>query len=177
MFYIFLITYKGDVSLYLGGKFCFSHKNPSKEGPTIWLLRRSIGDFRKNNLLADWFRGKKILERKYRAKKKFPFRKNDLSQPIILKNIITPLYVRKKILSPEVRGQKKFFPKPNNSYHPQRSNGRPLIFGGRCNRYFWDIRLKIVRLPNFIMLFQFLLAKFFKSTLFSCLQKVNHLIN
>ena len=175
MFYIFLITYKGDVSLYLGGKFCFSHKNPSKEGPTIWLLRRSIGDFRKNNLQTDF--EEKNSWKEIPGEKKFPLRKNDLSQPIILKNIITPLYVRKKILSPEVRGQKKFFPKPNNSYHPQRSNGRPLIFGGRCNRYFWDIRLKIVRLPNYIMLFQFLLAKFFKSTLFSCLQKVNHLIN
>ena len=29
-----------------------------------------------------------------------------------------------------------------------------LIFGGRCNRYFRDIRLKIDRLPNFNMLFQ-----------------------
>ena len=26
-------------------------------------------------------------------------------------------------------------------------------FGGRCNRYFWDIRLKILRLHNFNMLF------------------------
>ena len=27
-------------------------------------------------------------------------------------------------------------------------------FSGRCNRYFWDIRLKLLRLPNFNMLFQ-----------------------
>ena len=26
-------------------------------------------------------------------------------------------------------------------------------FGGRCNRYFLDIRLKILRLPNFNILF------------------------
>ena len=52
-----------------------------------------------------------------------------------------------------------------------------LIFGGRCNRYFWDIRLKIDRLPNFNMLFQLVLTKFFKSELFSCLPKVDHVIN
>ena len=51
-----------------------------------------------------------------------------------------------------------------------------LTFGGRCNRYFWDIRLKILRLPNFNMLFQLVLAKFFKSELFSCLPKVDHVI-
>ena len=27
---------------------------------------------------------------------------------------------QEKILSPEVRGQKKLFPKPKNSYHPQK---------------------------------------------------------
>ena len=31
--------------------------------------------------------------------------------------------------------------------------------GGRCNRYFWDIRLKILRLPNFNILFQLVLTK------------------
>ena len=49
-------------------------------------------------------------------------------------------------------------------------------FGGRCNRYFWDIGLKILTLPNFNMLFQLVLAKFFKKELFSCLPKVDHLI-
>ena len=49
-------------------------------------------------------------------------------------------------------------------------------FGGRCNRYFWDIRLKMLRLPNFNMLFQLVLTKFFKSELFSCLPKVDHVI-
>ena len=34
-----------------------------------------------------------------------------------------------------------------------------LTFGGRCNRYFWDICLKILRLPNFNMLFQLVLTK------------------
>ena len=49
-----------------------------------------------------------------------------------------------------------------------------LTFGGRRNRYFWDIRLKILRLPNFNMLIQFVPAKFFKSELFSRLSKVDH---
>ena len=35
-------------------------------------------------------------------------------------------------------------------------------FSGHCNRYFWDIGLKIIRLPNFDMLFQLVLAKFFQ---------------
>ena len=51
-----------------------------------------------------------------------------------------------------------------------------LTFGSRCNRYFWDIRLKILRLPNFNMLFQLVLLKFFKSELFSCIPKVDHVI-
>ena len=51
-----------------------------------------------------------------------------------------------------------------------------LTFGGRYNRYFWDIRLKILRLPNFNMLFQLFLTKFFKSELFSCLPTVGHVI-
>ena len=33
-----------------------------------------------------------------------------------------------------------------------------LTFGGRCNCYFWDIRLKILRSPNFNMLFQLVLT-------------------
>ena len=51
-------------------------------------------------------------------------------------------------------------------------------FGDRCNRYFgeFDIRLKILRLPNFIMLFKLVLTKFFKRELFSCLPKVDHVI-
>ena len=47
-----------------------------------------------------------------------------------------------------------------------------LTFGGRCNRYFWDIRLKILRLPNFNMLFQLVLTKFFKRELFLCYRKL-----
>ena len=51
-----------------------------------------------------------------------------------------------------------------------------LTFGGRCNRYFWDMRLKILGLPNFNMLFQLVLTKLFKSELFLCLRKVGHMI-
>ena len=40
----------------------------------------------------------------------------------------------------------------------------------------FDIRLKILRLPNFNMLFQLVLTKFFKSELFSCLSKADHVI-
>ena len=48
-----------------------------------------------------------------------------------------------------------------------------LTLGGRCNRYFWDIRLNILRLPNFNMLFQFVVTKFVKKWLFSCLPTRN----
>ena len=49
-----------------------------------------------------------------------------------------------------------------------------VTFSGRCNRFFWDIRLKILMLPNFNMLFQRLPTKFFKSERFSRLPKVDH---
>ena len=49
-------------------------------------------------------------------------------------------------------------------------------FGGRCNRYFSDIGPKLLRLPNFDMLFQLVLTKFSKRELFSCLPKVDHVI-
>ena len=48
-----------------------------------------------------------------------------------------------------------------------------LIFGGRCNRYFWDIPLKIYGLPNFNMLFHLVL----QSELVLCLPTVDHVIN
>ena len=50
-------------------------------------------------------------------------------------------------------------------------------FSGRCNHYFGDIRLKILRLPIFNMLFQMVLTKFFKrDLLFLCLSKVDQVI-
>ena len=49
-------------------------------------------------------------------------------------------------------------------------------FGGRGNRYFWDIRLKILRIAIFNLLFQLVLRKVFKSELCSCLPKVDHVI-
>ena len=49
-------------------------------------------------------------------------------------------------------------------------------FGGRCNRFFRDIRLTILRLPIFNLLYQPVLTKFFISNLFSCLPKVDHVI-
>ena len=51
------------------------------------------------------------------------------------------------------------------------------FFGSHRNHYFWDIQLKICWLPNFNMLFQLVLTKFFKSELFSCLPKVDHVID
>ena len=52
-----------------------------------------------------------------------------------------------------------------------------LIFGCRCNRYFSHIWLKTYRLQNFHMFFQLVLSKFFKSELFSCFPKVDHVTN
>ena len=52
-----------------------------------------------------------------------------------------------------------------------------LIFRGRSNCSFWDIRPTIHRLLNFNMVFQFLLTEFSKSKLFSSLQKVDHVTN
>ena len=49
-----------------------------------------------------------------------------------------------------------------------------ITFGRPYNWFFWDIRLKIYRLPKFNMLFQFPLRKFYKSKVFLCLQKVDH---
>ena len=51
-----------------------------------------------------------------------------------------------------------------------------LTFGGRCHRYFWDIRLHILRFADFNMVFQLVLTKCFQSELFSCLPKVDHVI-
>ena len=47
-----------------------------------------------------------------------------------------------------------------------------LIFGVRCSRYFWGIWVKIYSLPNFNMLFQLMLTKFFKSELFRVYRKL-----
>ena len=52
-----------------------------------------------------------------------------------------------------------------------------LIFGCCCNHSSRDRWLKIYRLLNFNMLFQFLLTKFSKSELFLCLQKVHQVTN
>ena len=47
-----------------------------------------------------------------------------------------------------------------------------LNFGGRCNRYFWDIRLKISNVPNFNMLSQLVLTKCFKANYFRVHRKL-----
>ena len=60
-----------------------------------------------------------------------------------------------------VTGWQKFFSDTNAS------NFRRLL---------QSLRQKILRLPNFNMLFQLVLTKFFKSELFSCLPKVNRVI-
>ena len=49
-------------------------------------------------------------------------------------------------------------------------------YGGDGDSYYWDIQLKIYLLLNFNVFFQFLLTKFLKGELFSCLQKVDHVI-
>ena len=47
-----------------------------------------------------------------------------------------------------------------------------LTFGGRYNRYFWDIRLKMYRLINFNMFSQLVLKKFTKANCFRFYQKL-----
>ena len=47
-----------------------------------------------------------------------------------------------------------------------------LIFGGHCSRYFSDVLLKIYKLPNFNMLFQFLLTKCSKANCFRVYRKL-----
>ena len=51
-----------------------------------------------------------------------------------------------------------------------------LSFNCCCDCYFRNIRLKILRLPNFNMFFQLVLTKYFQSELFSCLPKVDQVI-
>ena len=94
-----------------------------------------MGDFRKKNNLQTDFEGKKFLQGNTRRKKKSYTEKKSFT-PYNPEKYYYIVVCQKKILSPEIRGQKILFPKPNNSYHPEKSNGRPLIFGGRCNRYF-----------------------------------------
>ena len=49
-------------------------------------------------------------------------------------------------------------------------------FSGHCNRYFGDIQLKILRLPNSNVVFPLVLTKFSKHELLSFLPKVDHMI-
>ena len=53
-----------------------------------------------------------------------------------------------------------------------------LTFDGRCNPYFGDMRLKILMLPNFNVLFLLVLITFFNIFffVFSCLPKVDNVI-
>ena len=63
------------------------------------------------------------------------------------------------------------------------TNDRFLTFaiGGRCNRYFWDIRLEILMLHNFNMLFPLVLKTFSKVNCFRVYRKLvtwsSYLIN
>ena len=54
-----------------------------------------MGDFRKKNILQTDFEGKKFLQGNIWRKKNLP-RKRYLSWRIMLKKILTPLYVKKK---------------------------------------------------------------------------------
>ena len=47
-----------------------------------------------------------------------------------------------------------------------------LIFGGGWNCYFWDMWLKIYRLPNFNMLIELVLAKCSKANCFRVYRKL-----
>ena len=68
--------------------------------------------------------------------------------------------------------------------HARVTGWQKLFFSYKCFKlsaavaiaFFRDIRLKILRLPIFNLLFQPVLTKFFISNLFSCLPKVDHVI-
>ena len=68
--------------------------------------------------------------------------------------------------------------------HASVTGWQKLFFSYKCFQLsaavaivsFGDIRLKILRLANFNMLFQLVRTKFFKSELFSCLPKVDQVI-
>ena len=47
-----------------------------------------------------------------------------------------------------------------------------LFSGALCNRFFWEIRLKIYMLPNFTMLFQPVVTKFSKANWFHVYRKL-----
>ena len=80
-------------------------------GGGVWVFSE------KNNLQTD-FEGKKIIARKYLAKK-IPTLKKYLSRRIKLeKNLIAPLYGSKKNSITRGLGAKKFLPKPNHPSPP-----------------------------------------------------------
>ena len=62
-----------------------------------------------------------------------------------------------------------FIWKPTQAWLGGKSCFSLLIFGGYCDRCFWDILLEIDRLPNFNMLFKFLLTIFEEA---NCFQEI-----
>ena len=110
-----LITWSEIGKLYIQAK-----------GPTIWLLRKDMGVFRKKEILQTDFEGKKILQGNT-WRKKLLHGKKYLSRPIMLEKYLTTLYAKKKNQSPEV-WRKKFLPKSNQPYPspPKKANCRPL---------------------------------------------------
>jgi len=79
-------------------------------GGGVWVFSE------KNNLQTD-FEGKKIIARKYLAKKS-PTLKKYLSRRIKLEKNLTPLYGSKTNSITRGFGGKKFLPKPNHPFSP-----------------------------------------------------------
>ena len=100
-------------------------QNVQAKGPNVWLFR-GVWVISEKKYPADWFRGEKILARRYLAKKKILHRKNISFMEYNAWKNLTPLYVRKKILSQAVSKKKILTQIKSPIPLLKKSNGRPL---------------------------------------------------
>lgn len=110
-----LITWSEIGKLYIQAK-----------GPTIWLLRKDMGVFRKKEILQTDFEGKKILQGNT-WRKKLLHGKKYLSRPIMLEKYLTTLYAKKKINHQRFGEKNSYQNQINHTPPPQKkANCRPL---------------------------------------------------
>ena len=84
-------------------------------GPTVWLFRGGMGDFRKK-YPADWFRGKNNSCKEIPGGKKFSHWREIffMACNVGKKSYIVKLLMSGKKLYPQRFGEKKVLPKPNH---------------------------------------------------------------